>query len=70
MGEESGKFEFTYSAGEQEEIRRIRAKYVPKTDGETTMEHLRRLDASATKTASAVSIILGTISTLIMGFSM
>lgn len=70
MGEESGKFEFTYSAGEQEEIRRIRAKYVPETDGETTMEHLRRLDASATKAAAAVSIIMGTISTLIMGIGM
>ncbi|MCM1026659.1 MAG: hypothetical protein NC432_09490 [Roseburia sp.] len=70
MGEESGKFEFTYSAGEQEEIRRIRAKYAPETGGETTMEHLRRLDASATRAAAAVSIILGTISTLIMGFGM
>lgn len=70
MGEESGKFEFTYSAKEQEEVRRIRARYVPEAGGETKMEQLRRLDASATKAATAVSIIVGAISTLIMGVGM
>ena len=40
-------FSYTYSANEQEEIRRIREKYQP---GEADkMEQLRRLDESTTR---------------------
>lgn len=64
------KFEFTYSASEQEEIRRIREKYAPKVQEETAMDRLRKLDAGATKTAMLVSLSIGIISALIMGVGM
>ena len=61
-------FEYTYSAPEQEEIRKIREKYVPKE--ETTLEKLRRLDAKAEKPGMIVSLTLGIIGTLIFGTGM
>ena len=42
-------FQYTYSAREQAEIKRIRSKYTPKE--ESKLEQLRRLDASAAKKA-------------------
>lgn len=63
-------FEMTYSAPEQEEIRRIREKYLPKEERETKMEQLRRLDASVTRRGTMVSIILGVIGALVMGAGM
>ena len=67
---EEKKFTYTYSAKEQEEIKKIRDKYAPPTKEESSMERLRRLDASTTKTASVVSLILGIISALVMGVGM
>lgn len=66
--ENNESFEYTYSAPEQEEIRRIREKYVPQE--ESKLDQLRRLDASVTKKGTMVSIILGTISCLVMGIGM
>ena len=70
MEEQNKTFTYTYSAKEQEEIRKIRDKYTPSTKAETSMEQLRRLDASATKGAAVVSLIAGIISTLILGVGM
>ena len=61
-------FEYTYSAPEQEEIRRIREKYVPRE--ETTLEKLRRLDAKAEQPGTVVALILGVVGTLIFGTGM
>ena len=66
--EENEVFTFSYSATEQEEIKNIRSKYVPSE--EYKLEQLRRLDASVTKKGTVVSLILGIISTLIMGGGM
>ena len=70
MEEKKETFTYTYSAKEQEEIKKIREKYAPPTKEETTMEQLRRLDASATKGATIVSLIVGIISSLILGIGM
>ena len=51
-------------APEQEEIKRIRDKYLPKE--ENKMEQLQRLDASATKKGTAVALIVGIIGTLML----
>ncbi len=64
------RFNYTYSANEQEEIRNIRSKYLSEEKEETPMEQLRRLDKSATKGASIISISIGVISTLILGVGM
>ena len=61
-------FQYTYSAGEQEEIRRIRQKYTARE--ETPMERLRRLDRSVTRRAGAWSIVLGVLGVLILGLGM
>lgn len=70
MEEKNEKFTYTYSAKEQEEIKKIRDKYAPPTEEESAMERLRRLDASATKTASVVALTLGILSALVMGVGM
>lgn len=67
MESQKKDFSFTYSAKEQEELRRIRQKYQPQED---KMERLRRLDASVTKKATMISIMLGILGTLMMGSSM
>ena len=70
MEEKKATFTYTYSAKEQEEIKKIRGKYAPPTKMETSMEQLRRLDASATKEATVVSLVVGIISTLVLGVGM
>lgn len=63
-------FAYTYSAQEQEELRRIRAKYTPKTETEDKMARLRRLDASVTQTAQAVALVFGVLGALLLGLGM
>ena len=70
MEDKKETFTYTYSAKEQEEIKKIRDKYVPPTKEETSMEQLRRLDESATKGATVVSLIVGIISVLLLGVGM
>ena len=65
-------FSYSYSAREQEEIKRIRKKYAEdsaRTD-ESSIERLRRLDASVTKKGTVASIIVGVISSIVMGAGM
>ena len=62
------KFEYTYSAKQQSELENIRKKYIHQE--ETKMERLRRLDKSAERSGTIISIIVGVIGTLIMGFGM
>ena len=61
-------FEYTYSPAQQAEIKEIREKYLPKE--EDKMEQLRKLDKSATAKGTKLSIIIGSISSLIMGTGM
>ena len=61
-------FHYTYSAQQQEEIRRIRKKYA--APEEDKMEQLRRLDRQATDKAQARSIALGVIGSLVLGTGM
>ena len=65
---DNSAFSYTYSAREQEEIKKIRDKYAPR--GEDKMEKLRRLDAGVGGVAQAVSLVFGVIGTLILGFGM
>ena len=67
---EKGGFTYTYSAGEKSEVKRIRDKYTAPTESEDKMARLRRLDRSVTNTAQAVSLAVGVIGALILGFGM
>ena len=66
--QENQIFQYTYSAREQEEVKRIRSKYVPTE--ENKMERLRRLDAQVGQKATMYGIIVGVIGTLILGTGM
>ncbi|MBQ8787275.1 MAG: hypothetical protein IJZ61_06550 [Oscillospiraceae bacterium] len=61
-------FSYTYSAKEQEEIKKIREKYVPKEADK--MEQLRRLDESVTRKGTVISLVVGIIGALILGTGM
>lgn len=58
----------TYSAGEREEIEKIRKKYTPAEPDK--MKRLRDLDASAGKKALTVFLALMIVGALVMGFGM
>ena len=61
-------FSYTYSAKEQEEIKKIRQKYEKKEEG--AIDILRRLDREVTQKGTGISIILGVVGCLIMGIGM
>lgn len=63
-------FTYTYSASQQQEIRRIAEKYKQPPQGEDTLEQLRALDRSVTKPGTVIALIIGVISSLIMGSGM
>lgn len=61
-------FEYTYSAPEQAEIKRIRQKYV--SNKENKIEQLRRLDRMATEKGAVVSLVFGILGILLLGIGM
>lgn len=61
-------FKYTYSAKEQDEIKRIRQKY--QSQEEDSMTRLRKLDASATSKATVIALVLGIVGELILGMGM
>lgn len=65
---QNDSFTYTYSAKQQEELKRIRQKYLPPE--EDKMERLKRLDQSATRKGSVVSLILGVLGTFLLGIGM
>ena len=67
---ENNGFQYTYSAREQAELKRIRDKYTAPTEVEDKMTRLRRLDASVTQTAQIAALVFGVIGTLILGCGM
>lgn len=62
------EFRFTYSAREQEELKKIREKYQPRE--EDKLERLHRLDAGVTGRATAVSLVTGILGALVLGLGM
>lgn len=68
MEQNKETFEYTYSARQQEEIEKIRKKYLPPE--EDKMTQLRRLDESATRPGLIASISLGVVGALVLGIGM
>ena len=66
--QDSETFRYTYSAKQQEEINKIRDKYI--TPEEDKMEQLRRLDQSVTKKSGMAALTAGIIGALILGLGM
>lgn len=65
MENEKETFEYTYSAEQQAEIKKIRDKYLPKK--EDKLEQIRKLDRSATQKGTMVGIIVGLTGCLVFG---
>lgn len=61
-------FTYTYSAKQQEELKRIRQKYLPPE--EDKMAKLIRLDRSATRKGTIAALVIGVIGILLLGFGM
>ncbi len=72
MDKKIENFSYTYSADKQDEIEKIRKKYIENTDAAPAdkMEELRRLDLSVSKKATTASIVVGVVSSLVMGSGM
>mgnify|MGYP001863722522 FL=1 len=68
MSDSKNNFSYTYSAKQQEEIKNIRKKYLPKE--EDKMEQLRKLDQNAAKPGKIASLTLGIVGTLTLGVGM
>lgn len=66
----NNEFQYTYSAKEQNEIKKIRQKYLPREESTDKMELLRKLDKSAETPGVIVSLILGIVGTLLLGVGM
>lgn len=64
------RFNYTYSAKEQEEIKAIRKKYATTEETEDKMSHLRRLDASVYSKAFTAALTVGIVSAIILGIGM
>lgn len=69
-GETGGadSFSYTYSTKQQREIERIRSKYIPRE--ENKLEQLYRLDRQTDRRGTFAAIVLGTLSTLLLGIGM
>ena len=70
MEKKNNTFEYTYSASQQEEIKKIRDKFMIKTQVESKIEQLQKLDKKAENSGLIISIGLGIIGTLIFGTGM
>ena len=68
MEEENRTYTYTYSARLHEEVDNIQKKYLPKE--EDKMEQLRRLDQKAAERGRIVAIIVGIVSSLVLGIGM
>lgn len=65
-------FSYTYSAKEQEEIKKIRQKYASDKElrEETSLDRLRAIDRRVNAKAETVALVAGILGALIMGFGM
>ena len=62
------KFSYTYSAPENQEVLRIRDKYLPRE--ESKLEELKRLDSKVKRPATIFAYTFGAFSAIIMGAGM
>ena len=71
---ENNSFEYTYSAAQKNEIQSILKKYdttkEKKSDRETMLEELRKLDQSTSRPGMIAGLTMGILGTLILGGGM
>ncbi len=69
---DSAQFSYSYSASQQDEIRAIRKKYLENAQAtvEDKMIELRALDKKVSDVATVWAMVVGVISTLVLGVGM
>lgn len=68
MENQNNTFQYTYSPKHQEEVKKIRRKYLrPEED---KMEQLKKLDKSTEKSGTIAALVVGTLGTLLLGIGM
>lgn len=67
---EKKTYSCSYSAQENKEIKKIRDKYTEPNEKEAKLSQLRKLDASVHNKAMALSLSVGIIGSLVLGFGM
>lgn len=70
MQNNNQSFQFTYSAEEQEEIKKIRNKYIEPQQTEDTATLIKKLDESAYKKPTTAALCVGVIGALVLGTGM
>lgn len=68
--ENKNSFQYTYSAKEQDEIKRIRKHYLTPDAREDKLAQLRRLDAAVSSGATTAALVVGILGALLMGSGM
>lgn len=68
MSEQKESFHYTYSTKQQEEVKKIREKYIPRE--ESKMEQLRRLDQRAARPGMIIALSVGIAGALLLGVGM
>lgn len=68
MKKEDTSFTYEYSAQTQDEINRIRNKYLPQQEDE--LEQLRKLDAQAEKPGVIVALVVGLCGMVLFGLGL
>ena len=68
MEQNNETFSYTYSANKQEDIKDILKKYMPAEEDKATQ--IRRLDKGVTSKATTISLVVGILSSLVLGVGM
>lgn len=68
MEQDRPSFSYTYSAKQQEEVKRIRQKYLPPEADK--MAQLRALDERATRPGKIAALVAGILGALVLGVGM
>lgn len=63
-------FTYNYSSKEQEELNKIREKYIEKEKTESNLDKIKRLDKQPAKYATITALVIGIVFSLIMGTGM
>lgn len=73
MDNKKDEFNYTYSApnkSEREEVEDIRKKYLPKSQNETKLQMLKRLDNRVKNVPTVWSLCIGIVGTLFFGLGL
>ena len=68
MEQKNETFHYTYSAEQQQELRRIRQKYLPPEEDKIAL--LKKLDRSVSAKGTAAALTVGILGTLLLGIGM